>query len=292
MLPNEFKFEHGTGEYVQLFHARREGDQIMVSWRKDEGHSADGEIDWEPSQVERYVEDGAWRIVEDKAPEPEFYSEQELIDLPQDTPVIVHTDAAAPTFKKGQVVYRASEYGIDDEVSCYFSTRPDTQGHTHYFTSDEVVKADTTDVLLAGVNGDRLRESIAQLEAGEAVEPPEDLGVYRPELETRKVGKVRVELVDDGFPLALREIAKVMTWAQTAKGYKDHDWQILPNAEQALAAAASRHRTDHIKQRIVEGNDIADCVDNESKLLHKAHEAFGVLAQLELMLRGEFDEAK
>lgn len=115
-----------------------------------------------------------------------------------------------------------------------------------------------------------------------------ELGVYRPELETRKVGKIRVELVDDGFPLALREVAKVMTWAQTAKGYKDHDWQNLPNAEIALAAAASRHRTDHIKQRVVDDYAIEDCVDPESKLLHKAHEAFGVLAQLELMLRGEF----
>ncbi|UAV84598.1 hypothetical protein PHB09_103 [Pseudomonas phage PHB09] len=113
------------------------------------------------------------------------------------------------------------------------------------------------------------------------------LGVYRPELETRKVGKVRVELLDDGFPLALREIAKVMTWAQDAKGYKDHDWQNLPNAEVALAAAASRHRTDHIKQRVVEGLPIEQCVDTESNLLHKAHEAFGVLAQLELMLRGD-----
>lgn len=113
-----------------------------------------------------------------------------------------------------------------------------------------------------------------------------DLGVYRPNLEDRKVGKVRVELVDDGFPLALREIAKVMTWAQTAKGYKDHDWLKLPNPEQALSAAASRHRTDAIIQRQVGKSDALDCTDHESKLLHKAHEAFGVLAQLELILRG------
>lgn len=124
--------------------------------------------------------------------------------------------------------------------------------------------------------------------------PPQDvtlpaqpeLGVYRPNLEDRKVGKVRVELVDDGFPLALREIAKVMTWAQTAKGYKDHDWLNLPNPEQALSAAASRHRTDAIIQRQVGKSAAVDCTDHESKLLHKAHEAFGVLAQLELILRG------
>jgi len=132
------------------------------------------------------------------------------------------------------------------------------------------------------------------VEPGSEVETgcSDTLGVFRPELETRKVGKIRVELVDDGFPLALREVANVMTWAQTAKGYKDHDWQNLPNAEEALAAAASRHRTDHIKQRVVDGFDISQCVDHESGLLHKAHEAFGVLAQLELMLRGKFVDSR
>lgn len=124
-----------------------------------------------------------------------------------------------------------------------------------------------------------LNESIVRAES--------ELGVYRPALETRKVGKVRVELVDDGFPLALREVAKVMTWAQTAKGYKDHDWQNLPNWEQQLAAATSRHRTDFIIQRYVEELGYDDCNDPESQLTHKAHEAFGVLAQLELMLRNK-----
>lgn len=274
MLPNEFKFEHGTGEYVQLFHARREGDQIMVSWRKDEGHSADGEIDWEPAQVERYIEEGAWRLIEDKAPEPEFYGAYELDELPQNTPVQVVK--AYETFEVGQIVYRNKESNVDDELSCKFSEKPDGGGDRWLMTCEEVAKVASN--------------ACVETPLPEAPAAPEDLGVFRPELETRKVGKVRVELVDDGFPLALREIAKVMTWAQTAKGYKDHDWQNLPNAEQALAAAASRHRTDHIKQRIVDGENIVDCVDGESKLLHKAHEAFGVLAQLELMLRGEFDK--
>ncbi|WYV99749.1 hypothetical protein Roomu2_00069 [Pseudomonas phage vB_PpuM-Roomu-2] len=214
----------------------------------------------------------------------EFYNEDQLFDLPQNTPVRVVV--AYESFEVGQIVYRNKE-AIDDELSCKFSERPDGEGDCWLMTCDEVVKVDTTDYLLAGANGERLRESIAQMGAGGRVE--QEFGVYRPQLETRKVGKVRVELVDDGFPLALREIAKVMTWAQTAKGYKDHDWQNLPNAEQQLAAAASRHRTDHIKQRVVDELPITECVDSESKLLHKAHEAFGVLAQLELMLRGEFE---
>lgn len=116
--------------------------------------------------------------------------------------------------------------------------------------------------------------------------PTPELGVYRPNLEDRKVGKVRVELVDHGFPLALREVAKVMTWAQTAKGYKDHDWQNLPNPEQGLGGATSRHCTDNIIQRMVDGKPAIECTDHESNILHKAHEAFGVLAQLELILRG------
>ncbi|QNO00236.1 hypothetical protein QGX21_gp102 [Pseudomonas phage phiPsa315] len=128
---------------------------------------------------------------------------------------------------------------------------------------------------------------------GSIVEQTEaKLGVFRPQLETRKVGKIRVELVDDGFPLALREVSKVMTWAQTAKGYKDHDWQNLPNPEIALAAAASRHRSDYIMQRVVEGLPATECVDPESSLIHKAHEAFGVLAQLELALRGKFVDSR
>lgn len=131
-------------------------------------------------------------------------------------------------------------------------------------------------------DNDQLRVRVG----GQGESPSEPLGVYRPNLEDRKVGKVRVELVDDGFPLALREIAKVMTWAQTAKGYKDHDWMNLPNPEQALSGAASRHRTDAIIQRYVDKAEAMQCTDHESKLLHKAHEAFGVLAQLELILRG------
>lgn len=136
----------------------------------------------------------------------------------------------------------------------------------------------------------RIKEEVtALMTADEALTNRQsaELGVYRPNLEDRKVGKVRVELVDDGFPLALREVAKVMTWAQTAKGYKDHDWQNLPNPEQALAAAASRHRSDYIIQRMVEQLAPTECVDIESAIIHKAHEAFGVLAQLELILRGK-----
>lgn len=200
---------------------------------------------------------------------------QELLDLPQNTPLIVVKTQSDSYFSKGQVIYKGAldttMVLCDDRHSVWCREHQcSDRGSAQYIDSDEVRLYTPPNLLKE-----------------QTVRPAEELGVFRPELESRKVGKVRVELVDDGFPLALREVAKVMTWAQTAKGYKDHDWQNLPNAEIALAAAASRHRTDHIKQRVVDGLDIDQCVDVESSLLHKAHEAFGVLAQLELMLRGQ-----
>lgn len=183
-------------------------------------------------------------------------------------------------YESGQTVVRTPSFA-DDKQSAAFKVAG--QDYSDYFKEGEIgvveVQASTEP-----------QYAVEHLVTGQPEhEIKVDLGMFRPELSTRKVGKIRVELVDHGFPRALREVAKVMTWAQTAKGYKDHDWQNLPNAEVALEAAASRHRTDHIEQRVVEGYTIERCVDHESGLLHKAHEAFGVLAQLELMLRGEFD---
>lgn len=183
------------------------------------------------------------------------FSPQELVLLPEGTPVRVTEPYG--DFEVGDIIYR--RHGHHDDIrSCTFSATEHAQ-QTEFMTSSEVEAVD------------------------HYVQAPGD--IYRPELEKRKVGKVRVELVDDGFPLALREVAKVMTWAQTAKGYKDHDWLHLPDAQVQLAAAASRHRTDQITQHVVQGVPLLECVDPESSIVHKAHEAFGVLAQLELMLR-------
>lgn len=113
----------------------------------------------------------------------------------------------------------------------------------------------------------------------EIIQP--QLGVYRPQLETRKVGKVRVELVDKGFPNTLWALAELLTWAQETKGYKDHDWVNIPNALDALPAAASRHRVKHNKGMLY---------DEESGKLHKLHELFGVMAECELLLKNESDE--
>jgi hypothetical protein len=110
--------------------------------------------------------------------------------------------------------------------------------------------------------------------------------IARPILEERKVGKVQMDLFDSGFPNAVMEVAKVMTWAAENKGYKPHDWVNLPDAETSFPSAASRHRVKSLIQK-VEGLPAGERVDEESAILHKAHEAFNILAELELMLRGK-----
>lgn len=110
--------------------------------------------------------------------------------------------------------------------------------------------------------------------------------IERPVLEERKKDKVRMELVDQGFPLALLELAKVMTWANSNKGYKDHDWKKIPDAENAFKGAAARHRVKFDAQRSF-GNEILDCTDEESGIIHLAHECFNSLALLELALAGK-----
>jgi hypothetical protein len=110
--------------------------------------------------------------------------------------------------------------------------------------------------------------------------------IARPILTERKVGKVQMDLFDSGFPNAVMEVAKVMTWAAENKGYKPHDWINLPDAETSFPSAASRHRVKSLIQK-VEGLPVRERVDEESAILHKAHEAFNIFAELELMLRGK-----
>lgn len=118
------------------------------------------------------------------------------------------------------------------------------------------------------------------------VEEQKESSIARPILEERKLGKVKMELFDEGFPNAVMEVAKVMGWAAENKGYKPHDWVNLPDAESSFPAAASRHRVKGLIQK-VSGVAVSDRVDEESAILHKAHEAFNVLAELELMVRGK-----
>jgi len=110
--------------------------------------------------------------------------------------------------------------------------------------------------------------------------------IARPILEERKIGKVQMNLFDEGFPNAVMEVAKVMTWAAENKGYKPHDWKVLPDAETEFSAAASRHKVKSFIQK-VEGIAPLQRTDEESNIVHLAHTAFNVLAELELVLTGK-----
>jgi len=110
--------------------------------------------------------------------------------------------------------------------------------------------------------------------------------IQRPALEERKVGKVKMQLFDEGFPNAILEIAKVMGWAEENKGYKPNDFKNLPNAETEFSAAASRHRVKGFIQK-AQGVPAIERTDEESNIVHLAHTAFNVLAELELVLTGK-----
>lgn len=60
---------------------------------------------------------------------------QELIDLPENTPVRVLD--AYESFEAGDTIYRYYNHN-DDELSCFFSARPKGSGKREYMTCDEV----------------------------------------------------------------------------------------------------------------------------------------------------------
>lgn len=91
-------------------------------------------------------------------------------------------------------------------------------------------------------------------------------------------GKVQFDLLEDGAPNALLEIAKVMTWAVEIKGYHPHSWQEIPDAIRRYKAALGRHRN-----AIARG----EVLDPESGLLHWAHAACCVIFITELELRSK-----
>lgn len=87
-------------------------------------------------------------------------------------------------------------------------------------------------------------------------------------------GKVRADLVLDGFSLALLEVARVATYG--AKKYSENGWQEVPDGVKRYRAAGDRHRLCRKGQTH----------DQETSLMHLAHEAWNRLAELELALRG------
>lgn len=84
--------------------------------------------------------------------------------------------------------------------------------------------------------------------------------------------KPRVDLIFDGMPLALLEVARVATFG--AAKYSEHGWLKVPNGFQRYTAAMDRHR-------LQEG----EFIDRDSGLAHAAHCAWNALARLELLMQ-------
>ncbi|WP_299259791.1 dATP/dGTP diphosphohydrolase domain-containing protein [uncultured Kushneria sp.] len=85
--------------------------------------------------------------------------------------------------------------------------------------------------------------------------------------------KPRLDLLFDGMPHALEEVARVMTFG--AAKYADHSWQRVENGYTRYLAASIRHALAVSR---------GETHDAESGLHHLAHEACCVLFRLELAL--------
>lgn len=171
-----------------------------------------------------------------------------------------------------------SKFKVGDKVKCVVPLFSQKAGQEYYVESIEL----ENEQWWIGLLGDPLSGPEAHWDEAR-FELVED--IQRPALEERKVGKVKMQLFDEGFPNAILEIAKVMGWAEENKGYKPNDFKNLPNAETEFSAAASRHRVKGFIQK-AQGVPAIERTDEESNIVHLAHTAFNVLAELELVLTG------
>lgn len=92
-------------------------------------------------------------------------------------------------------------------------------------------------------------------------------------------GKARVDLVFDGFPMALLAVAEVARFG--ADKYSEHGWLSVPDGIRRYTAAMDRHR---LAEAYSGDHDV------QSGQLHAAHLAWNALARLELMLRADDTE--
>lgn len=88
-------------------------------------------------------------------------------------------------------------------------------------------------------------------------------------------GKLKPTLLLDDMPLAINEILKVLQFG--AEKYSEGNWLKVPNGINRYRNAADRHRL------------AIDELDDESGMMHLAHEATSVLMLLELKLREKRD---
>jgi hypothetical protein len=92
-------------------------------------------------------------------------------------------------------------------------------------------------------------------------------------------GKQRPDLVLGDFANALQAVVAIGTFG--ARKYTDHGWVSVPNGIARYADAGQRH---YFARKAGELND------PESGYYHLAHQAWNVLAELELFIRREQDK--
>lgn len=119
----------------------------------------------------------------------------------------------------------------------------------------------------------RIADAAAKLAAAET--DPHGMDAHEPGAKL-DFGKPRPGLVLGDFAHALERVVEVGTYG--ANKYTDHGWLSVPNAISRYLDAAGRHRLKRER-----GEEI----DDESGLPHLAHEAWNVLAVLELLHRAE-----
>ena len=98
-------------------------------------------------------------------------------------------------------------------------------------------------------------------------------------------GKLDMTLLDD-MPRALAAVVEVMQWAITQKHPTPYDrssW--LGVSADRYRAAIGRHNNDAAKQASIDGAPVRFQRDDETRLLHLAHQACSAMMALENTLR-------
>ena len=89
-------------------------------------------------------------------------------------------------------------------------------------------------------------------------------------------GKVRMHLITGGMARAITEVAKVGTFG--AAKYSDNGWVSVPDGFRRYEDAQQRHAAKR---------HMGETHDEDSHLLHLAHEAWNAMAKLDLYIRDQ-----
>lgn len=156
----------------------------------------------------------------------------------------------------------------------------DNKNNSSCLTIDKIYEVEIENDYYSLID-DRNRDAIYKKSRFEIVEntptSPAQLGLDVLEIPSgvkHDSGKLKPTLLLDDMPLAIQEILKVLKFG--AEKYSEGNWLKVDNGINRYRNAADRHRLESSINKI----------DDESGLLHLAHEATSILMLLELKLRG------